>query len=287
MIYEILRPLVRRALQFYCRRLSFAGLENIPIGQGKPVLFCSTHSNSFLDALFLAVGFEEEVFPLARGDAFRKPSVEKLLRKFRMIPIFRQSEGEEHAEIKNELSFKECQALFQTGKWVLIFPEGVCKHQTSLLPMKKGAALLVHRAWLAGIPLQVIPVGITYDSFTRWGKKCDVIFGKPIEQTEFKDIEDQALFYEQFNTSLSSALSKLFPTPYQYQNNPLYNGYWSIFLYYADWVFQAPLYAVSYIIGKKTAGKTIFFDSTVVGVLAILAPIYYIIIAIVAIYIFL
>ena len=57
LLYHFSRTIVRFSLQFYCKRLSFEGLENIP--KDKAILFCGTHANSFLDALkgYLMMGW--------------------------------------------------------------------------------------------------------------------------------------------------------------------------------------------------------------------------------------
>ena len=70
MLYHILRSLVKFCLHFYIKRMGWAGLENIP--KDKPVLLCSTHSNSFLDALPVASYLGRHIYELARGDAFKK-----------------------------------------------------------------------------------------------------------------------------------------------------------------------------------------------------------------------
>ncbi len=272
MLYEIIRPTVRLCLQFYCKRLSFEGLENIPKDQ--PVLFCSTHSNSFLDALFLAACLDAPVYPLARGDSFRKPLIANILGQFKILPIFRQSEAEAEAFTKNEATFQACQQLFREGKHVLIYPEGVCKHQREVLPLKKGAATMAQRAWAEGLPLQVAPVSIYYDDYFRWGKKCDVIFEKPLQSADFQAINDID-FAKKFNERLHEIMSAIFPSPFQFQKNRLYNGVWSQVLYYLGWLINAPHYGFCYLLGKKLTQGTIFHDSAVLGLTAILLPFYY------------
>lgn len=280
LLYHFSRTIVRFSLQFYCKRLSFEGLENIP--KDKAILFCGTHANSFLDALFLATCMDYPVYPLARGDAFRNPKIARILWQYKVLPIFRQSEGEAEAAAKNEASFQTSVALFREGQKVLIFPEGVCKHQREVLPLKKGAAVIAQRAWREGIDLEIVPVSIDYDSFFKWGKNCDVIFGKPLQKADFQDIIEENIFAKDFNNSLHSAMNAIYPSPFQFQGNKLFNGNWSIFLFYFGLVFQAPHYVVCYFIGKKLAKGTIFHDSAVLGVTAVLLPFYYLMLAILA-----
>jgi 1-acyl-sn-glycerol-3-phosphate acyltransferase len=272
MLYQIIRSLIKVCLHFYIKRMGWAGLENIP--KDKPVLFCSTHSNSFLDALPIASYLGRPVYELARGDAFRKPFFSNMLYGFKMLPIFRQQDGEPNSMRKNEKTFEDCQELFRKKQFIMIYPEGICKHQKEVLPLKKGAVVMAQRAWREGLPLQVIPVGVYYDSFSKWGKKCDITFGKAIQITDFQDIE-QKDFAKEFNEKVGGEMKKLFPSPYNFQNNPTHWGIFGKLLYYMGWLINAPLYLVAWLLGKKFAGKGVFFDSATLGFIVILLPFYY------------
>jgi 1-acyl-sn-glycerol-3-phosphate acyltransferase len=273
MLYHLMRNLVKFALHFYIRRIGWEGVQHIPTGQ--PVLFCGSHSNSFLDSLFICVYLQQPVYVLARGDAFRNPKARWALNALKVLPIFRQSEGEAEAAAKNQLSFDRCHALFQENQYVLIFPEAVAAYQTEILPLKKGAANMVQRAWQAGIPVQVIPMGVTYSSFKDWGKKCDVAFSAPLTQHDFEGLNND-FFQENFNTVLKNKLEKLFPSPYQYQGEKTHWGIFGQLLYYVGWLFHFPIFFLTRWISNRFAGKTVFYDSVVIGVLAVLLLLYYI-----------
>lgn len=274
MLYRFIRFMVSLSLHFYCKRIGWEGYENIP--KDKPVLFTPTHSNSFFDALFMAAALPKSVYCLARGDAFRKPLANKILRHFRVLPIYRQSEQEDSASIKNKETFDECQQLFKNGEWVLIFPEGFCTHQTQVMPLKRGFITMAQRAWAEDIDLHIIPVSITYNNFDKWGKVCDIIYSKPIRNTDVStDKIEQSV---QLNERVYSALSAHFPTSIGFKGKKLLWSWWGQFMYYAGWVFQFPIYFLAaYIAQNKTRG-TVFHDSVVVGLLSILLPIYYLVI---------
>ncbi len=277
MFYHFMRFMVRISLHFYCKRIGWEGSENIPTN--KPVLFAVTHSNSFLDALYLAASLRQQVYCLARGDAFRKPLANKILRHFRVLPIFRQSETSSGYMSKNEKTFAECQELFRQNQWILIFPEGFCTHQTTVQPLKKGFITMAQRAWLEDIEVQIVPVSITYDSFTRWGKKCDVIFGEPIQKSDIQgDITAQA---KELNEITFNRLAKNFPSPLQYTGQKRLLGWFGVLMYYVGCLVQFPVYFLSqYITKKKTAG-TVFYDSAVVGLLSVFLIVYYLLLVIV------
>lgn len=271
MLYHFMRFMVRISLHFYNKRIGWEGVENIP--SNKPILFAVTHSNSFLDALYIAASLKQGVYCLARGDAFSKPLANKILRHFKVLPIFRQSEQNENATLKNKRTFDECQELFSKNEWILIFPEGFCTHQTTVKPLKKGFITMAQRAWAEDIDVHIVPVSISYDSFSNWGKKCDVIFGKPIQKIDIQGDEEEKA--EQLNEKLYARLSQNFPSPLQFNGQNLLWGWFGQFMYYVGWVFQFPVYFLSQYLGKRMTLGTVFYDSAIVGLLSVLLIFYY------------
>lgn len=276
MLYYFQRFMVRITLHFYFKRIGWDGLENIP--QNKPILFASTHSNSFLDGLIIASTLRQSVYCLARGDAYRKPLANRILRHFRTLPIFRQSENEENSAAKNDQTFRECHDLFRENQWVLIYPEGVCKHQTTLLPFKKGFIRMAQTAWSDNIDLHIIPVSITYDNFNEWGKKCDVIFSPPITKSDIQgSIAEQA---HQMNEQLFSQLESTFPSPHRFNGKNLLWGWFGQLIYHIGWLFHFPVYYLSQYLGHRLSKGTVFHDSVVVGLSSQLLWMYYLIITV-------
>lgn len=271
MLYHFMRFMVRISLHFYNKRIGWEGLDNLP--KDKPILFAVTHSNSFLDALYIAASLEQGVYCLARGDAFRKPLANKILRHFKVLPIFRQSDQSENAVLKNRNTFDECQELFRNKEWILIFPEGFCTHQTKVMPLKKGFITMAQRAWAEDIYVHIVPVSITYDSFSKWGKKCDIIFGKPIQKLDIQG--DEEVQSEQLNEKLYERLSENFPSPLQFKGQNLLLGWFGQLMYYVGCVFQFPVYLLSQYLGKRMTGGTVFYDSAIVGLLSVLLIFYY------------
>jgi 1-acyl-sn-glycerol-3-phosphate acyltransferase len=275
MIYPFYRNLVKISLHFYLKRIGWHGVENIP--KDKPVLFCGTHANSFLDALPTASFLWQPLYVMTRGDAFRAPLANRIFRSFKMLPIFRQQEGEADYTTKNELTFGECQNLFKENQYVMIYPEGICKHQTEVLPFKKGAAVMALRAWTDGIDLQVLPTSASYDGFKNWGKKADFIFLKPLTKDDF-DLESPT-FATEFNEKLRAQLQSIYPSPYDLDAKPIHWGIFGQIMYYLGWILHFPLYGLVKILGEKMAGKTYFHDSVILGLIAVLLPVYYICVA--------
>ena len=148
------------------------------------MLLATNHPNSFLDAIILDTLFEEPVYALARGDAFKNKKNDAILRTLKMLPVYREREGTENLQL-NYNTFDDCIGIFKKEGIVLIFPEALCENEWHLRPLKKGTARLAVAAWQKGIPLKILPVGINYSSFYLFGKNVHINFGEFIEQQHF------------------------------------------------------------------------------------------------------
>ena len=171
------------------------------------ILACS-HPNSFLDAVLMDILFEKSIWSLTRGDAFLNKRITKLFYKFKMLPVYRPSEGVENLS-ENYKTFDACIELFKRGEIVLIFSEGICVNEWHLRPLKKGTARLAYKCQQENIPLKILPVGINYSSFKRFGKNLFVNFGNIFSANDFdKDLSDGA-WNQVFNNKLQQELSPL------------------------------------------------------------------------------
>src|SRR5689334_8426071 len=150
------------AIKIYCRKI----LINIPevLKDKGPLLLAANHPNSFLDGMILTTLFDEPVYSLARGDAFKQKRVDRILRSLQLLPVYRTSEGVENLG-HNYTTFAACRETFEKGGIVLIFSEGRCENEWKLRPLKKGTARLAITSWEKNIPLRVIPTALNYSSF--------------------------------------------------------------------------------------------------------------------------
>ncbi len=272
--YKIIRPSVKYALHLYMKRIGLVGIENIP--KDAPVIFAATHSNSFLDALFITTCFDYPVYAMARGDAFNKPFFNTVLTDLRMLPIYRIMDGDPEGTKKNQVVFDQTIDLLANNQKVLIFPEGISKHQSELLVLKKGIAVMVQNAWQKGIPLQVIPVGINYDEKNRFGMKTDIVFGKPIKKEDFQDYNEQFFtFWKTFSPRLTNDIKASFPTTYNFKTPKTHWGFLGKAVYYVAWLINFPLYLLCMYLANKFTKNTVFFDSAMVGFIALLGWVYY------------
>ncbi|NBA88090.1 glycerol acyltransferase [Emticicia sp. CRIBPO] len=271
MIYYSIRFYVRIILKIFIKRIDIQGAENIPATG--PVLLASNHPNSFFDAILLACVLDRPVWSLARGDAFKKEWARRILSKFYMMPIYRLSEGKEYLG-KNDETFEKCSALFKKDQQVLIFSEGICTNQLDLLPLKKGTARLARQSWESGLDVTILPVGLSYDTYNKYGKTIQLNFGETFGKNDFENISEDGFFLKVFNEKLVSRLSPLLTRSFK----PAGPG--SV-LYYLGYILHFPVIApVVSFVRSKTKG-TVFFDSVTCGLLVGVTWIYWILAALI------
>jgi len=206
MLYSVLKVIVRLAARIFCRKI----IINKPklLNEKGPMILACSHPNSFLDAVLMDILFEKPIWSLTRGDAFLNKRITKLFYKLKMLPVYRPSEGVENLS-ENYKTFDACIELFKRGEIVLIFSEGLCENEWHLRPLKKGTARLAYKCQQENIPLKILPVGINYSSFTRFGKNLIVNFGTIFTANDFdKNLSDGA-WNQVFNNRLQQELSPL------------------------------------------------------------------------------
>jgi 1-acyl-sn-glycerol-3-phosphate acyltransferase len=266
LLYYILRPYVGFLLRFFIKKITITGLENIP--KSGAVILAATHANSFLDAAIIGCNLERRMWSLGRGDIFRKKLANKILSSFFMLPIHRLSEGKEHLS-GNDETFDRCIDLFKQGEIVLIFSEGICTHQTKLLPLKKGTARLAQQAWNEGIDLTVVPIGISYDTFFSFGKIVNMNIGTRIVKKDLNNISEDVLFLKTFNDLLTEKINKCFIWSFPKVE------FWQSPIFTISSVINFPANYLSGYISHKITKGSVFFDSIRLGAMIVVYPLYW------------
>jgi 1-acyl-sn-glycerol-3-phosphate acyltransferase len=206
MLYSVLKVIVRMAARIFCRKIIINKPELLK-EKGPMILACS-HPNSFLDAVLMDILFEKPIWSLTRGDAFLNKRITKLFYKLKMLPVYRPSEGVENLS-ENYKTFDSCIDLFKQGEIVLIFSEGICVNEWHLRPLKKGTARLAYKCQQENIPLKILPVGINYSSFKRFGKNLFVNFGTIFTANDFDRTSSDGAWNQVFNNKLEQELRPL------------------------------------------------------------------------------
>ncbi len=290
MLYRILLYPARVFLHFYFRNI-FISDKNVLRKTG-PLLIACNHPNSFLDALLIATVFRLPVYSLARGDVFVNRFVTGILRSLNMLPIYRLSEGAENLG-HNYTTFDACQEIFKRRGIVLIFSEGGSINEWHLRHLKKGTARLAITAWSQKIDLEIIPAGINYSSFRKFGKVVHLNFGNPITKETMPARLPNSKAIIEFNESLKNELQKLV---YEIENNDKIkrntifqlpqSSFRKVILFIPaiiGYVIHFPLYYVIHLFIRRRAKD--HYDSIVVGILFFTYPVYVIAITLIAFFI--
>lgn len=246
-----------------------------------PLLLAANHPNSFLDAIIVASLFKSPVYSLAWGDAFAGRIINLVLHSLNMLPVYRVSEGAENLE-HNYVTFDTCQRIFEQHKIVLIFSEGMCVNEWHLRPLKKGTARLAITAWQNKVPLKVLPLGINYSSFRKFGKNVILNFGGIISQTDISEDLSSGRAINEFNEKLQSQLKELVYEidsnddqklkDYFYRKSSLLKKAVLFIPAIAGFILNAPLYLAVHLIIRKRAED--HYDSIMTGLLFLFYPLY-------------
>jgi len=148
-------------------RTEIIGLSHIP-DEGAVVL-CSNHI-SLLDPPFMGTPVRRKVHFMAKEELFKIPVFGWGIRQVGAFPVKRGGVSKE--------SIKLAIQLLRDGKVMGIFPEGTRKNSGGM--GKKGAAMLALKSGAAVVPVAIVG---NYKPF----RKMTVIYGKPVDLTEFSE----------------------------------------------------------------------------------------------------
>lgn len=269
MFYSLVKIWVRLALRIFCTKTTITGRESLAITG--PVLLVANHPNSFLDAIVIGAQFDRPVHFLARGDAFHKPWHNTLLRMLNMIPVYRISEGKENLHL-NEKAFQRSKEVLEAGGIVLIFIDGICLNTHQLQPFKKGGARIAREnRHLPGF--SVLPMGIAFDDFRRFGKEVTMHFGKPLLPQTLLPYKEEARSLLFFNQALFEEIEQRIEVPVALRLSGEAKTLYAC-IAFPGWILHAALYyPLKNFVDRKTRG-TIFYDSVLFGVLLFVYPLY-------------
>lgn len=169
------------------RKIIVTGRENLP--QSKPVILAPNHQNALLDPLAVLCNCRYQPVWLARADIFQITAAVPALRFLKIMPIYRIRDGAENLA-KNEIIFERSINVLRQKGVLALFPEGTHTFKRQILPHKKAVPRI---AFMAAdkigfdSDIQIVPVGIFYSHYWKFGRKQIVRFGKPIPLADFEN----------------------------------------------------------------------------------------------------
>jgi len=273
MLIWILRWWARLALLFFAKKISFKGKEHL--AEKGPLILAVNHPNSFFDAILMGAFMDNPIHYLARGDVFRIGWVRKLLTQMNMLPIYRMRDGKDKLNL-NDQTFELSRKVLAKKGILLVFVEGFCEHQTTLqLPLKKGAPRVIDACWREGTPVAILPVWLTYSSFTQYPKTIEIKLGEILKKPEGIEKEDPVMVWQKINERTTNALQKLESQP-KATIKPL-PGIASILLALPALlgaVLHAPLYLPVKAVVVKATKDNVHYDSALFAILMFIYPLF-------------
>lgn len=184
----------------------------------------------------------------------------------------------------NYTTFEESITIFKKDGIVLIFSEGRCINEWHLRSLMKGTARLALSSWEKGVPLKILPVGINYQSFVRFGKNIDLNFGTTFTQKDIDINEGFGRSVQAFNERLNAELKPLvYDFEKEDQHNLRYKFHVKIPLLtkliffvpaVAGFIIHLPLYFFVKMLATKFGDRNDHYDSIAVGALFLFYPLY-------------
>ena len=178
----------RSNFSLFYRKISIFNRKRVP--KNEPLILVSNHQNALMDALAFASEPGQQRIFLTRADVFNKPLVERFLYSIKMLPIFRIRDGRESLK-KNEEIFELAVNIVNNKRCPLfLFPEGNHGDKRRLRPLVKGIFRIAFRAQekYGNKPgVKIMPAGLDYEHYQKFGKRLTVIYGEPIEVSEYWD----------------------------------------------------------------------------------------------------
>jgi 1-acyl-sn-glycerol-3-phosphate acyltransferase len=200
--YSARYTLFKKAVGFwhdkvFYRKIIVMGAENI--NPDDHLIFAPNHQNALMDALAVLFTHKGQPVFLARADIFKRKAIASFLYFIKILPVYRIRDGFSSLKANDEIFLKTIDVL-KNKNGLVILPEGDHAGFRRLRQLKKGICRVAFQADEATgfqLKIKIIPVGIEYSNYSRLRQVITVIYGKPIEISEYyqlyKDSPERAL----------------------------------------------------------------------------------------------
>jgi 1-acyl-sn-glycerol-3-phosphate acyltransferase len=214
--YSTCYALFKQAVAFwhdnvFYRKIIVMGAENI--NPDDHLIFAPNHQNALMDALAVLFTHKGQPVFLARADIFRKKAIASFLYFIKILPVYRIRDGYSTLKANDEIFLKTIDVL-KNKNGLVILPEGDHAGFRRLRQLKKGICRVAFQSDEATdfkLKIKIIPVGIEYSNYSRLRQVLTVVYGKPVEVSEFhqlyKDSPEKAL--NELRNKLSTEIKKV------------------------------------------------------------------------------
>ncbi|MCX6320895.1 MAG: 1-acyl-sn-glycerol-3-phosphate acyltransferase [Bacteroidia bacterium] len=184
---------------FY-RKVIVLGKENI--NPEHHLIFAPNHQNALMDALAVLFTQDADLVFLARADIFKKKTIATFLYFLKILPVYRLRDGFSSLKGNDEIFTKTIDVI-KSNNSLVILPEGDHAGFRRLRQLKKGICRVAFQSDEAtgfNLKIKIMPVGLEYSNYSRYRQVLTVVYGKPIEVSEF---------FELYKVSPERALNEL------------------------------------------------------------------------------
>ena len=181
LVYWLLAAFLRLVTRFFFRSVEVVGAAHVP--RSGPLMLVGNHPNSLVDPVVLTTTCPRRVSFAARDGLFSMPHLRPILWALGSVPIKRKQDHTGGA-LDNSDAFRAIHGLLGAGGAFGIFPEGVSYTEPELQPLKTGAARIALSASEGGVPVVIVPVGLSYRRKQHYRGRVLVQYGRPITLDE-------------------------------------------------------------------------------------------------------
>jgi 1-acyl-sn-glycerol-3-phosphate acyltransferase len=197
--------------RIYYRKIIVVGRENI--NPESHLIFAPNHQNALMDALAVLFTHRGQPVFLARADIFRKKAIASFLYFIKILPVYRIRDGFRSVKSNDEIFNKTVEVL-KNKNGLVILPEGDHAGFRRLRQLKKGICRIAFHADEAtgfSLKIKIIPVGIEFSNYSRFRQVLTVVYGKPIEVSEYHQLyrENPEIALNELRTRLSVEIKNL------------------------------------------------------------------------------
>lgn len=172
---------------FFYRKVIVVGKDNF--NPDDYLIYAPNHQNALMDALAVLFTHKGQPVFLARADIFKRKFLASVLYFLKILPVYRIRDGFDNLK-SNDWIFNKTVDVLKNRNGLVILPEGTHVGIRRLRQLKKGICRIAFHAYEAtgfNLPIKIIPVGIEFTNYSRIRQVLTVVYGKPIEISQFAD----------------------------------------------------------------------------------------------------
>jgi glycerol-3-phosphate O-acyltransferase/dihydroxyacetone phosphate acyltransferase len=208
---RVMAGFARLLIHIFFREVELEHGDNLP-AEG-PVVVVANHTNGLVDGLLLMATLSRYPRFLGKATLFEIPPLWPFLKLGGVVPVYRAIDGGGGGH--NVSAFATSHRILGRGGVVALFPEGISHDESSLQPLKTGAARIALGAGFegGGGDVVTVAVGLTYDAKARFRSRALVRVGPPEGISRWADAyrEDNHEAVRRFTMDMADRLSLVNP----------------------------------------------------------------------------